>query len=172
MVCHLWGGKPRRKRTRSCCAVPVVAELHRVLLGFGACWWCLVWDVVLGCYGTEKIIKKKKRLVLGSSSKIGKLIPKRLPKLLLRLQGTKPASFVCQRSHDDDAAAASVKLCQAPSAVVFEVPGAGVTVCSTSISWQPTVLPSFGCALRSKGSSLPGRCLPGPAVKRYQLLIR
>lgn len=79
-------------------------------------------------------MKKKKRLVLGSSSKIGKLIPKRLPKLLLRLQGTKPPSFVCQRGHDDDAAAASVKLCQAPSAVVFEVPGAGVAVCSTSIS--------------------------------------
>ena len=64
-----------------------------------------IWDVVLDCYFERK---KKKDWSLEAGSKIDKSIPKCLPNLILKLQGEKTLSFVCQYSNDNVASLSEV----------------------------------------------------------------
>lgn len=126
----------------------VMPELHCMVLDFATYWLYNVWNVLLGCsfekeagggwwwWGEEG---EKIDWSLATHSKIDKSVPN----FILKLWGEQNSLVFCV-STVVVMLPVALKLCKKTSDLFFEVHGVCVAVCRTCISWQLTILVSFG----------------------------
>lgn len=140
----------------------------------GSGFWCLLVVWCLECAPGLSFWKggKKKEKEIDWSLATGSKTDKSVPNLILKLW-EEQNHLVLYVSTVVVMLPVALKLCKKTSDLFFEVPGVCGGVCRTCISWQLTILASFGhgncfTLQSSLWSSLPccfDRCLLGLAVK-------